>query len=292
MYVLNIYPICFKNDTNIEYTDRVENRPLTVFKFKTYKPYLKYRWSLTRGDLSRAAQSLNCQRSHLSRVISEEWHLTTDQAFLLAGYWRLPLTERNYFIGLVEFERASAPEYKNHLSQKISEMRRENDDITKNLKKPTVDIQTGTLDAVYFSNWMYSAIHYLTACPAYQTADKISARLGIQIDLVTQVLRKLESMALVRADGGRWHFLSGHVHIDKGASVSANFHQNHRTLALSDIMRDRRDQIHFSAFYTLSKEDIEVLREEVLSLIQKLSEVATPSPAEELISVSIDFFKP
>jgi plasmid maintenance system antidote protein VapI len=94
----------------------------SIFVFNSYKPILRQylRAKGKRGALSRAAEALNCQRSYLSRVMNSELHLTPDQAFMLARFWKLPHQEREYFQLLVEHERASTREYKEELqAQKL-----------------------------------------------------------------------------------------------------------------------------------------------------------------------------
>jgi plasmid maintenance system antidote protein VapI len=82
-----------------------------------------------RGQLSRAAEALNCQRSYLSRVISESLQLTPDHAFKLARFWRLTSDEREYFQTMVDYERAGDPEYRAHLKQRLLEVKRKHESI-------------------------------------------------------------------------------------------------------------------------------------------------------------------
>ena len=76
----------------------------SVFSFSTYKAIMAHHLlgATHRGELTRAAKVLGCQRSYLSRVISESLHLTPDHAFNLANFFKINHSEREYFLNLVE----------------------------------------------------------------------------------------------------------------------------------------------------------------------------------------------
>ncbi len=97
-----------------------------VWSFKTYVPYLKAQLTgpEQRGRLSRAGEALGVQRSYLSRVLAGELHLTSDHAYRLSEFFEMSAQDRDYFLALVEIERASSVEYRDFQKRRASDMRK------------------------------------------------------------------------------------------------------------------------------------------------------------------------
>lgn len=127
------------------------------------------------------------------------------QAYLFCRHRKLPPAEREYFTTLVEYERASDRNYRDHLEAKISELRSSNELLAERLKRPP-PITSGTQNQTYFSAWQYSAIHFMTACPSFQSAEVIAHRLSLPAALVRHVLAELASWGMVREEGTRWQY--------------------------------------------------------------------------------------
>src|SRR4051812_14315407 len=97
-----------------------------VYTYSSYKPLMADRLNGEgrRGQLSRAAEALNCQRSYLSRVINSNLHLTPDHAFQLARFWLLNADETDYFTLLVDYDRAGTPEFRQALKGKLAALKK------------------------------------------------------------------------------------------------------------------------------------------------------------------------
>src|SRR5262249_10109682 len=124
-------------------------RTKNIYEFETYKDYLKFRiaeedpkWGL----MTRLASAAGCLRPYISRVLSTECHLTPSQAFGLAQYWNLDDDESEYFLALLEIERAASVPYRQHLQQKLSSAKKRNESLTHivNRKAAQVDQQDVT----------------------------------------------------------------------------------------------------------------------------------------------------
>lgn len=246
-----------------------------------------------RGQLTRAAEALNCQRSYLSRVISENLHLTPDHAFKLARFWGFSLDKREYFQALVDFERAGDPEYRNHLKQQISEMKSKHDSIQERTFRTNLSIDI--LQARYFSSWVWSAIHFLTSIPEYQSVETIGSRLGLKSEIIQEHLKQLEAQDFIAFNNGRWVYKSGEFHVPKDSPLVILHHQNWRSRAVMDAQDmtapETNSSVHFTAVQTVSKDDFVRLREMLLQFISEVSQVTGPSQPEEGIAVTFDLFK-
>jgi plasmid maintenance system antidote protein VapI len=266
-------------------------KPDTIFRFDTYKAVMIHllRRKGVRGALSRAAESLNCQRSLLTRVMNSKLQLTPDQAFNLAKHWRLSASEREYFQILVELERASEPSYKESLMSKARDLRKQHESLGERAQRPA---PAGVHEAMYFSAWHWSAIHFLTSAPNYQTVATISDQLGLSRAVVLECLTRLKEWGFVRESAGKWEYVGGEFHLPKDSPFVVLHHQNWRIRAIMDAQHPQNENIHYTNVQTVSRGDLALLKERLLAFIGECHDLMTPSVPEEAVVLTFDLFKP
>jgi uncharacterized protein (TIGR02147 family) len=260
------------------------------FEFSSYKSVMKHflRGKGRRGALSRAAENLKCQRSYLSRVINSALHLTPDQGFLLARFWKFPLDEREYFQTLVEYERASDPSYREELWEKLNTQRKRHDSLSERIRRP---VPADSSQALYFSSWHWSAIHFLTSIPRFQTPSAISERLALPISMVLSCLEQLKEWSFVRQLGQGWEYLGGEFHLPKDSPFVIQHHQNWRNRAVLDAQIQHKENIHYTNVQTLSRVDLPAVKELFLKFISDCNRILGPSSPEKAIAVTCDLFE-
>lgn len=263
----------------------------SIFSYDSYRPYLQDKLTAEgrRGQLSRAAESLGCQTSFLSRVINEELHLTPEHAFKLARFWSLLGDEQSYFLKLVDYERAGDPEFQKFIKSQIDELKKKNSEISKRTSRENKTFEG--LSLKYFGSWIYGAIHFLTCIPKYQTLQSLAKRLSLPEDLVLETLKDLETMNFVKQNKGLWLYQQGDFHIERTSPFVILHHQNWRQRAILDAQNFSSQSIHYTIVLTLSHKDIERIRALVLEYIAEISRIASPSIPEEEVVFNCDFFK-
>ncbi len=262
----------------------------SVFEFQSYKEIMKAKFEERRGQLSRAAEALNCQVSFLSRVLKTEAHLTLDQAFMVSKFWKFNPEEQDYFQSLVEFERDAEPQYREHLKLRIDKQKQNNESLQKRTRKENFPI--AEQQAMYFSTWLWSAIHFLSAIPEYQSSKKMAVRLGVSESIIIDNLKKLELFKLVSSGShNQWKYASGQFHLPKHSPFVVQHHQNWRNKAIMDAQNFSSEGLHYTTVLTLSKKDVEKIKNLLLSFISDTVEISNPSSPEEAVVLNCDFFK-
>lgn len=266
---------------------------MKIFGFKDYKAFIKHRidedenqWGL----MTKLAKAAGCQRPYLSRVLSDEVHLTASQIFGLAKYWNLSDEERDYFLGLLEIEKAGSMDYREHLKKKLSEAKKNHENISQ-LVNRKMAAETGR-DLIYYSAWYWTAIHVMVSIPEFQSESKIAEKLNLSIVQVRAVLQELESWGAVQDDGRKWTFKSREQHISKDSPLVSFHHNNWRQQAVLSSQTRRPGSVHYTVVQSVSKSDYEKMKQMVLDLIQKTSAIAGPSKEEQLVCLAFDFFEP
>lgn len=262
-----------------------------IFIFDSYKKVMAH--LLTgkdrRGQLTRAADFLRCQRSYLSRVIVEELHLTPDHAFQLAKFWKFNLQERNYFMKLVELERSGDHDYRVFLKQQLLDLKAQHENIQERIKK--AHLSPSALQISYFSSWTMSAVHFLTAIDEYHSVEAIASRLNLRKTQVLECLHQLKELGYVSMDGNRWKYQNGDFHAPKNSPLVILHHQNWRQRSILDAQDFENNNVHFTGVLTLSRADVERLKELFLNFISEANQISAPSNPEEAVALTCDLFK-
>lgn len=262
-----------------------------LFSIASYKTVMKRKLlgPEARGQLSRAAEFLNCQRSYLSRVIAEELQLTPDHALQLTLFWKFSVDERDYFLALVDHERAATPELRAFNQSKILDLRKKNTSIES--RTPRKVMEVGAEQVAYFSSWTWSAIHFLTSVPELQTPRALAERLGLREEIVLDQLHALARRNLVEEKRGRWIYKSGEFHAPKDSPLVLLHHQNWRTRAMLDAQSFDNGSLHYTNVQTMSREDAEKIKALMLDFISESNRIAGPSEPEDGVVVLCDFFR-
>lgn len=265
---------------------------MNLFKSNTYIEYLRAIISENRNhkgyrtDLAKAA---NCHRTHISLVLSGRNHLTLEQACGITKYWNFGALEQQYFLGLVELARAGTPALKNVLKARLEKLKKEREDLAVRFDVPKLEDSVLTHD--YYLSWEVSAIHLLVAVKQLVKVTDLSKRLNLPKEIVESALFRLKKMGLVAQEGDTWKVTVQRLHAPKG-SVSEILHQiNWRNQAIQRVPRSIQDDLHYTGLYTLSRKDIEVLREKIVEFIELTRAIVHPSPEEEIVCFTCDYFK-
>lgn len=269
----------------------MEKQTKAIFHFNSYKSIMSHLLLSAdkRGQLSRASEFLNCQRSYLSRVISDKEHLTPDQAYMLSLFWKFTNAEREYFTTMVEYERAGQIEYRNFLKAKITEMRKKHESIQERTQRHT--FVTDNLQLQYFSSWISCALQFLTMIPNYQTVTSLSERLCLNPALVTLYLEQLKKQNLVENTNNKWVNKSSDFHLPKESPLVLLHHQNWRNRAILDAQNTASDHVHFTGVYSVSIDDYQRIKEMLLSFLADTNLLIGPSKNEEGIALTCDLFR-
>jgi uncharacterized protein (TIGR02147 family) len=263
---------------------------IRCFDYTSYKSFLKavIDQAERRGMVTELAEAAGCQRSYLSQVLNGPAQLTPDHAFGIADHLRFTSSESDYFLLLVDHERAATLKLRKRLSEKLESLRREQNTVSRTVQiERPVDLE---IQGAYFSSWHMAAIHAATSMDRLQTVESISSRLSLSKAVVESGLERLLKMGLVKKERQRWLFHGGNVHLDESSPWNASNHHNWRARAILDA-QTASEGLHYTSVFTLSQADFESLRKSLLRFIDKSRKEIAVSPSEELASFCCDLFK-
>jgi uncharacterized protein (TIGR02147 family) len=274
---MHIPSISHKNVENIE-------------SYEDYKALLKamvQNNSHIRGYCSRLAEAASCHPSFISQILNSPIHLTPDHGAGIAAFWNLSQSQTEYFLCLIQLARAATPALRNSLQQTLRELRNKRLQLDLRLSQPKIGSEHA--ESLYYSSWVWSAVHVLSSIPKFRSEKAIAERLNLSPKQVSETLHRLSGMNLVRKKGGSWEIQES-LHLPRGSQMIVQHLQNWRQRATLSAGDPNPENIHYSAVHSVSRADLEKLRQMVLNFLEHTRDVIRPSPEEELICINLDLF--
>jgi uncharacterized protein (TIGR02147 family) len=245
---------------------------MDIFEFDDYKKFVeKYFVSMPKrghGQLKKLAAHLNVHTTFVSQVFNGDKSISPEQGLSVAEYLGLNELETDYFIKLIQIDRAGSEKYKKLLLKELTKMKEHSQKISSRLdiKKILPDEQK----AVFYSDWYYSAIRLLIGIEGHQDLESISKYLGLNRKTVSDAINfLLESGLLVREKN---ELLVGpsKTHLDADSPFIKLHHLNWRYKALEYIKHPYPEKLHYSSPMTIGKKEVLEIRNELVKTIERV----------------------
>lgn len=267
---------------------------MSVFQFDNYKVFVNARVRQMpkqgRGEFQKLAITLQMHTTSVSQVFKGQKDLTLEQAARLCSHWGLNQYESNYFITLVEYERAGCSELKKILRNRMGELKKESHELKTRISKDHVLQESERFR--FYSEWYYSAIRLLCDIPGFKNADHIAQYLDIPISVVSEVIRFLLSTGLVFEEKGQLKLGPGRTYLEAASSLVSRHHANWRMKAVQSYPKMKHEfDLAVTSPMTLSKDDALKVREILMGAVEQILEINKTSKSEELHFLNVDWLR-
>lgn len=263
---------------------------VSVFDSEGYVPVLRTIISENRGQKGyreKLAKAAGCHRTQISLVLTGRIHLTLEQACGISEFLEWGPLEQQYFLSLVELERAGTPALRRAVQARLKKLRGEWENLSVRFEAAPMD--EPLLAKEYYLNWEVAAVHLLVGTDRQITAAEMASRLGVLVPIVDGALERLTQMGLLSRGGDLWVLTTRNLHAPRG-SVGDVLHQtNWRLQSIQRLPRVTPGNLHYTALHTLSKKDVDVFRKKLLQFIESARALVAPSLPEELVCFTCDF---
>jgi uncharacterized protein (TIGR02147 family) len=267
---------------------------MNIFDFESYKKFvlarLKSMPKQGRGELLKMAEHLRMHSTRLSHVFKGEMNLTPEQACGICKYLGLSELESEYFLLLVNLERAGSEELRVMLSaqrEKLREHGKKMGFLPRN-RKDLTDEQRG----IFYSNWYYCAIHLVTSFPKTQSIDELSERFQMPREKMRKILDFLTSAGLCTEVDGKFQADANISTYIEGSSPFVNrHHSSWRLKAIANHENLDPSDLAYTSVVSISREDKIKLRQMTVQFIKDfLSKVAASEPSDTIACLNVDWF--
>lgn len=267
---------------------------MDVFTYENYRSYLKD-WLAAqpqegRGQLAKIAKALGVHASIVTLVVGEKKELTLEQANDLTEYWNFSDLESDYFICLVQIERAGKTNLKERWRRRLKDLREKS--LSMKSKLPPKAELSPEAQALFYSQWYLSGIRIFTSTPGPHTVDSLAERFKIPRQRVKDAVDFLLAYGLIVEDGTNGFAMGPQsTHVDSNSPHVARHHSNWRLKAMERIPSITKEELSFTSPVSLSADDFLKIRGQLAEAIKKVFETVDPSPSETTAVLTIDWLK-
>jgi len=265
----------------------------SVFGAKTYVEFISHCIATSlksRGSIKALAERIQCHPTFISQVVRHKAHFNHEQAVRFCSYYQLTEDEAEFFIDLLNHDRAGTPEAKKHFQKIIDRKLLDRKSLQKRAK--IVSALRAEQEVRYLASWVPCAVHAAIQIPDYNSPEKVARTLGLDINLTLETLSTLQQLGLIEEEKGRWVATQESLHIGKDSPLSSTYHTNWRLKTASRLGEKRRTlrQTHFSSVYAITNALAEEIREIIIQNLQEIRGRMVAAPSEELHVLCLDFY--
>lgn len=266
---------------------------IRVFDFSNYREYLakrlKERPNKGYGQMSELSRSIGVHTTLVSQILKGHKDLTTDQAILTCEFFGLNHLEAEYFVLLVNHDRAGNPSAKRFYKTKIQKLKDQSQNIS---ERVTADIKLNKeQQAVFYSHWAYSAVRQSVAIPHIHTIEDIAKYLDLSIEKVNACMNFLLQTGLCKLVGKKIVAGPSSTHLESSSPWVTVHHMNWRNRAIQSLNSTEALDLHYTLPATLSAADCEIIKERLIQLIEDVRATIDPSPSEKMYCLNLDWFQ-
>lgn len=266
---------------------------MKLFDFQNYKEFTLNHLSTLpkrgRGQFRKIALFLHVHTTFVSQVFSGDLNLTLEQALNLTEYWGMNKKEEEYFLLLVQLERAGSKALKDFFLKQI--INRQEDYLKLSKKEPSNKELDDRDQALFYSEWFYSGIRLLAGVPGANSPHSLASKLGLPIKTVNEVIEFLVRVGLVEWKDQTLQLVDKHTTLSNESMLVGRHHQNWRTKVVSYAHNLSNDEAMYTNPILISAKDFVRVRKEIVVFLEKFREIAYPSPSELLACLNIDWVK-
>ncbi|WP_412471259.1 TIGR02147 family protein [Halobacteriovorax sp. RT-2-4] len=265
---------------------------MNIYDFTDYREYLRECLGPKSKNFTRKSLSyeLNCQLSFINQVLTFRSHLSLEHAIKTSNYLQLTDEEKDYFLLMVQKDRAGSVELERYFLEKINDIQNKRKEITNRIK--ATNTLTTEDQMKYYSSWYYVAIHILTALPTFNGAQEIATHLKLNIKVVKDALDFLIDKNFVTIDShGKLAIGSTRIHLPQGSDMLPRHHVNWRQKAMESVDHVGENDLHYSSLLGISRKDLPVLKEKVLKLLEEFEVVLNETGEEIPVVFTLDLFE-
>ncbi len=263
-----------------------------IFEYNSYQPFLKdYIASLPRkgwGFPQKISEHLGIHPSHISQVLAGSRDLSIEQALAVCEFIGLGNLETDYFVALVNINRAGTTQAKGYYKKKAQELKKSSLNLSKRVNQDK--ILSDEEKAIFYSSYIYSAVRLFCSIDGGVTLEQIKEKFDLSSDRLRETLDFLIRVGLVIQDSARFKMGTQHTHVERGSPHLSRHHMNWRIQALERVENLSDEELQFTSPISISKKDFEKVRELLVNSINDSFKIVKASPAEDVACITLDLF--
>lgn len=239
------------------------------------------------GGYSKLAKVLGIHTTSLSQIMAGTKPLSLEHASLICDFFSFSELEAEFFLLLVQADRAGNESLRERLENRIEKIRRQGNELS--IIIPTNKSLTLEQQAVFYSDKNYSLIRVLSSLDAFQTVEAIANLIQLPPFVVAEKVKFLLQSGLCIQENGQIKPGPTYTHLDSDSAFISKHHANWRLHAMQRHPNLSKEELSYSSLLSLSKTDAKKVRSLFADIIKQTNDVRTHSEPEVLRCLCVDW---
>ncbi len=264
---------------------------MILFEYNDYKKYIND-WineqpNHGHGLLRQISLHLRVNSVVMSQVFRGDRDLTLEQALELCLYIGLTDIERDYFLLLVQKDRAGSDKLKKVLQIQIENLAASALSLKNRIKHQKFSDED---KSIFYSQWFYSAIRLGTSMPNLNNIGSIAEYLNLDRILVSKVITFLLKNKLILENQNGFSMGPQVTHVGHDSPFVNRHHTNWRIQSLKAMEKNKDTDLFYTGPMALSNKMTKEIHQTIIEVIEKTTKKVAASDSETLRCLNIDWF--
>ena len=261
---------------------------VSLFIYSDYRKYLSEVLA-PHGAKKKLAEFIPCQSTFLSHVMNGVANLSMEHSLRVTEYLNLNERESDYFMLLVQLQKAGSKSLEKYYLQKIEKIKIEQNRISNQIQEHrTLKLEE---QMTFYNSWLYAALHILVAVPEYQSRQALRRYLHLPAEEVDPAIDFMVSHGILQEQSGKLKQGTARMHLPKGSPFLAKHHLNWRMKSLQSFDHEKPQDLHYTVVMSLSEKDVEQMKSIMLDAIKKSDQLLKETGDEVVYTLCMDWFK-
>jgi hypothetical protein len=238
------------------------------------------------------AQVCKMQKTHLSKILLHDGHLTSDQVYRAAEFLGFTKLERDYLMTLYEYDRTEVQGRRQELESILQNMK-------KTFRKTETHVNFEQLNLSpqdhhdYYLDPLMQITHMLLTIDFYQkNTSQIETILRLSKERFAAILSKLERLGIIEFKGNRYKAVKIDMHLSAESPVYPAYTKLMRLKSLEQCDTLASDKkYNFTATFAADEATRRAVHAAFLDFLGKAHELATNAPSEKIFQMNFDLFQ-
>jgi uncharacterized protein (TIGR02147 family) len=242
-----------------------------------------------RGQLTRLAAHLRVNTTLVSQVMSGSRHFSDEQALEVAEFFGLIGVEQEYFVLLIQQEKAGSAKLRTYIADKLKDLK-----ATALELKNRVQMERSLTDEErtrFYSSWLYSAVRLYCSLGEGKTLEEVCNKFGLERIRAQEIVQFLVGTGLCVQAKGLYKLGTQSTFIEQSSPHYLKHLTNWRLKAVEAADQSKPENFLVTAPMSLSEADFEHVREKLLKTLKETLATVKDSREETLACLNIDFFR-
>jgi uncharacterized protein (TIGR02147 family) len=264
-----------------------------LYKYQNYKKFVK-EWVRAlpksgHGFYRRLSLKLHVSTTLLSQVFNGDKQISLELAYEVATHLGLNQKEAEYFILLVEYEKAGSQKLKDLFLRKIKSIQQEH----KNLeKKIEVDFElTENVKSIFYSDWIYTGVRNLIAIEKFANIHLLAQRLNLAPERLREIIDFLVQYGFCTRKEDLLKIGPQKTFISKDSPWVQQHHQNWRIKALEKMPLRDSNNLFYTGPMSMSEDVAQRIQDELPEFLARIYKWIGPSSSQTARCLNIDWFE-